>query len=359
MSDTAAPAETWRPGAHHPVAIAVFAMVILGGVLLVLSSWGLPPFAGAREGTEDAYVQGHTTVIAPQVSGYVQQVLVEDYQQVRAGQILAIIDPRPYQQRVAEAKANLDAKLAELANHRQSLAQNHAGIASQSAAEQNAQAQIERAQADLRRSSDLVKDGSLSVRENDQNVAALKQAQAAMAQARAAHEVAMQTLKATQVNEGALQAAVEGARAQLQAAQIDLDHTTIRAPQSGRLSEVSVRLGQFVTNGSALMFLVPAQRWVIANFKEAQTHHMAQGQPAWFAVDALGGARVNGHVERMSPATGSEFSVLKPDNATGNFTKVPQRISVRIAIDPGQQSADRLRPGMSVEAHIDTKGGPA
>jgi multidrug resistance efflux pump len=121
---------------------------------------------------------------------------------------------------------------------------------------------------------------------------------------------------------------------------------------------VDVRVGQYVTNGSQLMFLVPSTRWVTANFKEAQTHAMRPGQSAWFAVDALGGTRLRGHVQRISPAAGSEFAVLKPDNATGNFTKVPQRIAVRISIDPDQPASARLRPGMSVEAHVDTASGP-
>jgi multidrug resistance efflux pump len=116
-----------------------------------------------------------------------------------------------------------------------------------------------------------------------------------------------------------------------------------------------VRLGQYVTNGTQLLSLVPAELWVIANFKEAQTGRMAPGQAASVTVDALAGARLTGRVERLSPAAGSEFAVLKPDNATGNFVKVPQRIGVRIVIDPGQPMSERLRPGMSVEARVDTR----
>lgn len=360
MTDTAAmPAQPqhWRPAAHRPVVVIAFALVILAGALLVLAAWGLWPFTSRVERTEDAYVEGQTTVIAPQVSGYVASVPVDDYAQVKAGDVLATIDPSPYEQRLEQAKADLDAKRANLDNNRQSRAQGLAGIDVQSAAQLSAQAQLARAQADLKRSSELVRDGSLSQREQDQNIAAMRAAQASVAQARAAHEAATQQWRATGVNEGALKAAVEAAQAQVHAAQIDLDHTIIHAPQNGQLSEVKVRLGQFVTNGSSLLYLVPAQRWVIANFKEAQTHHMTPGQPAWFAVDALGGARIRGHVERISPATGSQFAVLRPDNATGNFTKVPQRIPVRIAVDPGQPDAARLRPGMSVEAHVDTEQG--
>jgi multidrug resistance efflux pump len=142
-------------------------------------------------------------------------------------------------------------------------------------------------------------------------------------------------------------------------AQIDLANTVVRAPEAGRLSEVGVRNGQYVTAGSQLMFLVPADVWVIANFKEAQTSRIAVGQPASFTVDALGNARLHGRIEQISPAAGSEFAVLKSDNSTGNFTKVPQRIAVRIRIDPNQSLARRLRPGMSVQARVDASTGPA
>jgi len=349
---------TWAPARHHPLATALFVGVVVVGVLVVLAAWRLPPFAGPDQATEDAYVQGLTTVISPQVSGYVLQVPVDDFELAPQNKVLVVIDPSTYRQRVEQAQADLDAKIADLANNRQTVARGAAGVATEDAAEVSARAQLEKAQADLRRSSDLVKDGSLSVRENDQNVAAVREAEAGVAQAQAQHRGAVEVVRSAVVNEGALRAAVEAARAQLDAAQIDLGHTIIRAPQAGQLSEVDVRVGQYVTNGSQLMFLVPQARWVTANFKEAQTHAMRPGQSAWFTVDALAGTRLRGHVERISPATGSEFAVLKPDNATGNFTKVPQRISVRIAIDPGQPAAARLRPGMSVEAHVDTASGP-
>jgi multidrug resistance efflux pump len=352
----AGPAVRWRPARQRHIAKLLFGGVAVCGVLAILAAWRLPPFAGADQATEDAYVQGLTTVISPQVSGYVLQVPVADFEQAPQGKVLVVIDPSTYRQHVEEAQAQLDAKLADLANNRQTLARDRAGVATEAAAELSAQAQLAKAQADLSRSSDLVRDGSLSARENDQNVAALGEAKASVAQAQAQQRGAIEAVRSAEVNEGALKAAVEAAQAQLDAAQIDLGHTIIHAPQAGQLSQVGVRVGQYVTNGSQLMFLVPVTRWVTANFKEAQTHDMRPGQVAWFAVDALGGLRLAGHVERISPATGSEFEVLKPDNATGNFTKVPQRIAVRIAIDPNQPASARLRPGMSVEAHIDTAG---
>ena len=154
------------------------------------------------------------------------------------------------------------------------------------------------------------------------------------------------------VGRGGLSAAVEGARAQLGAAKLDLGYTIVKAPEDGQLSEVGVRVGQYVTAGTQLMFLVPRDKWVTANFKEAQTRKMAAGQRATFRVDALGTHEFTGTVESLAPATGSEFSVIRPDNATGNFVKVAQRIAVRIRIDPGQPLIERLRPGMSVVARV-------
>ena len=206
----------------------------------------------------------------------------------------------------------------------------------------------------MKRARALVADGSISEREFDQTRAALLAAQASVQQAQAAHEVGQQDVRSVIVGRGGLEAGVEGARAQLHLAEIDLANSIIRAPVDGQLSEVGVRNGAYVTAGTQLMFIVPHDIWVIANFKEAQTRKIQPGQTASFKVDGLGGARFTGRVENLAPAAGSEFSVLKPDNATGNFVKVAQRIAVRIRVDPGQDMIKRLRPGMSVEAHIDT-----
>jgi multidrug resistance efflux pump len=339
-------------------AIVIVSLIALAGVLAILAAWRLPPFDSSVQRTEDAYVRGQTTIISPQVSGYVWKVLVQDYAHVEAGQPLVKIDDRIYTQRVQQARAALDAAKANLANNTQSLASRQAARASSQAAIANAQAQLLRAQADSRRVNELVKDGSVSIREADQTTAALRAAEAAVQQASASGQSATQDVLTVRVNKGSLQANVEAAQAALRAAEIDLSNTIIRAPDSGQLSDVGVRVGQYVTNGTQLFFLVPPRLWVIANYKEAQTARMIPGQRAWFRVDALEGARVNGHVERIAPAAGSEFTVIKPDNATGNFTKVAQRISVRIAVDPGQAVAMRLRPGMSVETRVDTTGGP-
>jgi multidrug resistance efflux pump len=351
------PAE-WHPARKSRLAIILTILGAIAAVAVILAAWRLPPFASSLETTDNAYVRGRITVIAPQVSGYVVEVRVRDYEQTSTGQVLVRVDDRIYGARVAQAHATLDAQLAALANSRQARASRMAGLQSQIASLGSARAQLLRAQADMMRVDELVGDGSISIRERDQTLAALHQAQAQVRQAEASGEIARQDIRTVDVGKGGLEAQVEAARAQLKLAEIDLENTVIRAPEAGRLGEVGVRLGQYVTNGTQLVSLVPEERWIIANYKEAQIARMTPGQRASFTVDALGGAPLKGRVERLSPGAGSEFSVLKPDNATGNFVKVPQRIGVRIAIDPGQPKAVGLKPGMSVEARVDTRGAP-
>ncbi|VTU36566.1 Multidrug resistance protein MdtN [Variovorax sp. PBL-H6] len=340
---------------------------------MVLYAWRLPPFHTGTESTENAYVRGMVTIVAPKVDGYVAEVAVQDYMAVTAGQVLVRLDDRIYRQRLDQAQSALAAQEANLANTMQArlarqaaIGNSQAQVAGADAQLVNARAQLTRAQADFRRATPLAQDGSLSQRERDQTEAALHQAEAAVKlaeasvrQARAGQSVATQDLQSVVVNRRAVEAAVESSRAAVRLAEIDLENTQIRAPRDGHVGEVGVKLGQYVTPGTQLVAVVPQQVWVVANFKEAQTARMAPGQVAHLNVDALGGARLNGRVERISPATGSEFSVIKQDNATGNFTKIPQRLSVRIAVDPDQAPASRLRPGMSVVVSVDTRSGHA
>ncbi len=351
-----------------PRTLAAVAVVALAGILVVLYAWELPPFRSAVQTTEDAYVRGSITIIAPKVDGYVAQVLVKDFDSVAAGQVLVRLDDANYQQKLEQARATLAAQEANLANFVQSKRAREAGVQSGEAAiatadaqRINSDAQLARTIADERRVDALVADGSISVRERDQTQGLLrqaeavqKQAQAAALQARAGLAVARQDLEAVIVNRRVIEANVASARAAVRLAEIDLEHTNVRAPQAGRVGEIGVKLGQYATPGSQLMALVPATVWVIANFKEAQTARMATGQPASVRVDALGDEELHGHVESLAPATGSEFSVIRADNATGNFTKIPQRLPVRIVLDVPAADAGRLRPGLSVIAHVDT-----
>lgn len=347
----------WRPPDKTRTTVIVIMAVALFAILAILYSWRLPPFSGGAEKTDNAYVRGRVTIISPQVSGYVTHVPVQDFAEVKAGQILATIDDRIYRARVAQAEANVAAQQAALANSAQAQRSREVATDSQNAGIANAQAQLAKADADMRRARALVADGSISTREFDQTRAALLAAQAALQQARASRAIGTQDVRTVVVGRAGLEAAVEAAKAQLRLAQIDLDNTVIRAPADGQLSEVGVRVGAYVTAGTQLLSVVPHQVWVIANFKEAQTGDMAIGQRARFSVDALGGTELSGRIENLSPAAGSEFAVLKADNATGNFVKVAQRIAVRIKIDDKQPMAARLRPGMSVEVRIDTSGG--
>jgi multidrug resistance efflux pump len=336
-------------------AASVVAILIgFAGVALVLYAWRLPPFNSSVETTDNAYVRGQVTIISPQLAGYVAEVAVQDYQKVKAGQLLVKIDDRIYEQKLEQAKATLASQKAALTNSEQTRRSNEARIKSSEAQVDSAKAALKAAEANWERISPLLARGVTTQKEADQARASLDQARAALSQAQAALEVSRQDLAATMVNRQSLEAAVEGAEAAVHLAEIDLQNTRIVAPQEGRLGEVGARVGQYVSPGTQLLAVVPEKIWVIANFKETQLAGMKAGQPVTFTVDALDHASLSGHIERFSPAAGSEFSVLKPDNATGNFTKVAQRVPVRIAIDPGQELAERLAPGMSVVVSIDT-----
>ena len=355
---TVAVADNWHPPKKTRLKNAVIIAIGLVAIALVLYAWKLPPFQSAVVSTDNAYVRGPTTVISPQVTGYVTKVYVQDFENVSAGAPLVQIDQRIYQQKVDQARAQELAAESNLNNNQQSLNSNESTVIARNASIANAEAMLKKAQADMARVQELVGLGSLSPREGDQARAALQQAQAAVAEARAQKAVAEQGVKSTHVGKQGLQAAVAQAQAQVQLAQIDLSNTTIKAPQNGRLSEISVKQGQLVNAGTQLMYLVPSHVWVVANFKETQTANIRVGQAATVRVDALGGAELTGKVERIAPAAGSEFSVIRPDNATGNFVTVAQRIAVRIQIDPKQALASRLSPGMSVVASVDTRSKP-
>jgi multidrug resistance efflux pump len=369
-------AERERNNRLRIISIVTGAGIALVGVLVILYAWQLPPFTSSVQSTENAYVRGQVTFISPQVSGYVTAVNVLDYQPVRKGEVMMTIDDRIYRQRVHQAQAQLAMKQAALNNNLQQRRSAEATIQSNKAALENnvqqrrsAQAVIARNQAvlenakaqalksglDLKRVENLVSDGSLSVRERDASRASNAQTLAEVQQAKATLEVSRQDLQTAIVNHASMEADVANAQAALELAQIDLDNTRIIAPRDGQLGQIAVRLGAYVAAGTRLTSLVPPQKWVVANMKETQMAHIRPGLPVTFTVDALNGETYQGKVEYISPAAGSEFSAISPDNATGNFVKIAQRIPVRIAIT--SEKVERLRPGMSVEVNIDTAAG--
>jgi multidrug resistance efflux pump len=339
---------------YRSASTIVAAIIGITGALLVLYAWRLPPFTSTVQTTDNAYVRGQVTIISPQLAGYVEQVLVQDFQHVTAGQELVIIDDRIYEQRLEQAKATLATQEAALANSEQKQRSAEANITSSQAKVESAQAAVTQAEASWNRIAPLLVRGVVTQSQADQARATLDQATAALHQAQAALEVSRQDLASTLVNRQSLEAAVQGAQAAVRLAEIDMQNTKIVAPEDGQLGEVGARVGQYVSAGTQLTTIVPQRIWVIANFKETQIPGMKAGQPVTFTVDALEHAQLTGHIERFSPAAGSEFSVIRTDNATGNFTKVAQRIPVRISIDPGQPLAERLAPGMSVVASVDT-----
>ncbi|WP_163024014.1 HlyD family secretion protein, partial [Pseudomonas viridiflava] len=332
----------------------LFGVVALAGVLIVLYAWQLPPFTSPIQSTENAQVRGQTTLISPQLSGYVYEVPVQDFQFVKTGDLLVRLDDRIYKQRLDQALAQLDVQKASLANNLQQRRSAEATIVQRQAQLQNTIAQSRKSAADLRRNQALVTDGSVSKSELDVTRAADAQASAAVAEAKATLQIAREDLQTVIVNRGSLEASVANAEAAIQLARIDLDNTRIVAPRDGQLGQIGVRLGAYVNSGAQLMALVPERRWIIANMKETQMADVRLGQSVSFTVDALDDQTMHGRVQRISPAAGSEFSLLPADNATGNFVKISQRIPVRIIVDDNQPLLERLRPGMSVVVSIDT-----
>lgn len=339
--------------------VAAMLLIALAGSAAVLWAWHLWPFTSTVEVTENSYVRGQVTALSSQVSGYVTEVPVRDYQFVKAGEPLAKVDDRIYRQQVAQAEAQLDIAKASLANVDQTMAQNVATVAVRKAALDQATAQLDQAKAAYERVSSLAQKGIRAETDLDSAVANLKVAEAGVSAAEANVSLAEAQVRATDVSRSGLTAQVQAAEAAADLARINLGNTVITAPADGQISESSVRKGQYVTAGTQLMFLVPPTRWIVANYKETQTAHMQVGQPVTIDVDGLNGASLKGVVEELAPAAGSEFSVLKADNASGNFTKVVQRIPVRIRLLDGQPLAERLRPGMSVIARVDTASASA
>ncbi len=329
-------------------ATSLAVVVGIAGIGAVLYAWQLPPFSSEVQTTDNAYVRGYVTLISPQLAGYITDVAVKDYETVKAGQVLARLDDRIYRQKVEQAKATLASQTAALANSEQQENASRARIGASEAALASARAAERRAQESWNRVEELSDKGIATQSDREQSRSTLDQAEAAVTQAEANLEVSRQDLQTIIVSRDSLRAAVAGAEASVELAKIDLSNTVILAPRDGAVGEVGVKLGQYVAAGTQLMAVVPHDTWVIANFKETQLAYIRPGQKVEVSVDALKHATLSGHVERFSPAAGSEFSVIKPDNATGNFTKVAQRIPVRIAIDDGQDLAKYLAPGLSV-----------
>jgi len=306
--------------------------------------------------TDDAYLAADSALIAPKISGYVTQVAVRENQLVRAGQTLAVIDPRDYRASLAAAQADVAAAQASIAANQAQFALQQARIQAATAQVQADQAREIFAAQDRKRYVQAAQSGASTAELTSQAGTTLTTAGAALAADRA-------NLLAAQRQVAVLAAALEESQASLQQAQakaaqaaLDLSHTQITAPFDGMVGDKTVAVGDYLQPGTELMAIVPLnQVYVLANYKETQITRVAPGQPVTVTVDGYPSLRVTGTVDSISPASGQEFSLLPPDNATGNFTKIVQRVPVKIVLNLNNGLIGKLRPGMSVEPDIDTR----
>jgi membrane fusion protein (multidrug efflux system) len=307
------------------------------------------------ESTDDAYVQADYTTVAPKVSGYILEVAVQDNQAVKAGQLLARIDDRDFQTALDQARADLAAAEATICNLDAQIVLQQSVIEQQKADIEATEASLKFAQQDHTRYRDLMNTGYGTVQRSQQAETAVDEKTAQLQGARAGLVAAQQKVTVLTTDRAKAEAQRSRSRAVEQQAELNLSYTTITAPVDGTVGARSLRVGQFVQAGTQLMAVVPLHAvYVVANFKETQLTHVRNGQTVEVAVDSFPGVTLRGHVDSLSPASGLEFALLPPDNATGNFTKIVQRIPVKIALDDSAL-AGLLRPGMSVEPVIDTK----
>jgi membrane fusion protein (multidrug efflux system) len=308
-----------------------------------------------QQSTDDAYVASDISLISPKIEGYIKQVGVEDNQRVKAGQMLFVIDDSDFAARVAQAQAAVDAEIASVATF-ETRHDHQIAMINQAAAEvDSAQAEAERADLDQKRYVSLVASDVATKQRYETAQADATKAAANLLRVKAALEAEKQQLAVLDAQKHEEQAKREQARAALRLAQNDLDNTVIRAPVDGVVGNRAGQVGQYVKPGTQLMSLVPLPKvYVTANFKETQLTLMRPGQPAEISVDAYPDQVIEGKVESFAPASGAEFSLLPPDNATGNFTKIVQRVPVRIAVPADGPLSSLLRPGLSVVVSVNT-----
>ena len=308
------------------------------------------------ESTDDAYVRADSSVISPRVGGEIVAEPVRENQAVHRGDVLVRIDPSDYQARVDNAQAAVAAAQAALQANVEQVRLQQSSIGEAQATLDAARADQQRLDKDWQRAKQLVGEGVATAQRLDTATAAYKAGRATIARDEAALAAARQQVVATEAEAARLQSQIKAQQATLNLARIDLESTTLKAPIDGSVGDLAVHLGERVAAGERLMTLVPLQAvYVEANYKETQLTHMALGQPASVSVDAFPGQTITGHLDSLSPASGAEFSLLPPQNATGNFTKIVQRVPVRIALDPHSPLIGKLRPGMSVVVDIDTR----
>jgi membrane fusion protein (multidrug efflux system) len=307
------------------------------------------------ESTDDAYVKADSTIIAPKVSGYIAEVLVSDNEPVKAGQLLARIDDGDFKTALNQAKADVAASEAAVHNLDAQIELQRPLIQQQAAEVDAAEANLKFAQEERSRYDDLMKSGSGTVQRAQQTDAALRAQTAQLQQSKAGLMAANKKVEVLTTQRAQAAAQLDHARAVEEQAALNLSYTRITAAVEGTVGARTLRVGQYVQAGTQLMAVVPLDAvYVVANFKETQLTNVRDGQPVEIEVDSFHSTRLKGHVDSLSPASGLEFALLPPDNATGNFTKIVQRVPVKIVLDDHNLKG-LLRPGMSAVPTVDTK----
>jgi membrane fusion protein (multidrug efflux system) len=331
--------------------IRIAAVVVVVGVAI----WACWTTLGSShtETTNDAYVEADFTLVAPRIAGQVLNVLVDDNQSVKAGQLLVRIDDRDFRAAWMSALADVGEAKASVANLDAEIARQPSLVEQARATLRSDDATIEFARANAARYQNLSEAGAGTTQEQQHASSALAEQRAQQAHDRAALSTTEQNLEVLRTQRDKAASARAHAEAALEQARLNLSYTEILAPVDGKVGRRSVRVGAFVTAGAPVLAIVPlSEAYVVANFQENQITHMRRGDNVRIKVDSFPGTVIRGHVDSLAPATGVSFAPIAPDNATGNFTKVVQRVPVKITIDRGQQAASSLSVGLSVETEV-------
>jgi membrane fusion protein, multidrug efflux system len=335
---------------------AVIFLLAVGALVLITTRWNRWESNARTQTTDDAYLQADLTPVAAKVSGYVTSMPVQDFERVRAGQLLVQIDERDYVAAVDQLTASVNAAAATIEALKAQRSLQSANVEAAKATIAATSANVDQNERDLARQKRLLDTGSSSTEATEKLQTTRAQLAAQLQQNRAQEMAAERQLAVLAAQQSQAEAALAAQKASLDLAKLNLGYTSIVAPQDGVIGQRQVKPGQFVPVGGQVTSLSPLPNvWVIANYKETQLTHMVAGQKAEVRVDTFPGRTMRGHVLAFAPGSGQVFSLLPPDNATGNFTKVVQRVAVKIVIDDADGLADRLRPGLSVVTTVETR----
>jgi membrane fusion protein (multidrug efflux system) len=338
---------------HRSVKVGIAVLASIGAATLGYQWWSAGRFI---ESTDDAYIGGNVTALSPHISGFVAKVLVDDNQRVKAGQLLVQLDASDTQAALDNAKAVVAARAASLEAYRARHRLQQATVRQQEAELVAKSAQLSFTTEDAKRYRALSLTGAGTGQEAQRAASLDKQAEASLAAATAALEAGRQQLTVLNAEILEAEATLAQVRSDLRTAELNLSYTDIRAPIDGTVGNRAAQVGAYVNAGAYLISVIPAEGlWVDANFKEDQLTHMVDGDAATLLVDVLPGHEFHGHVASFAPGTGAIFSVIPAENATGNFTKIVQRVPVRVVFDGSDAELRRLRPGLSTTASVDTR----